>query len=79
MHRDIATWVKKQHGQQDELHYNVALRYLDVFERFFPGHKLLKEYKADWNYTIDCHVFWLLACKLEMLFRTAAAGTIGVV
>ena len=79
MHRDVATWVKKQHGEQDELHYNQALGYLGVVERFFPGHKLLEEYKADRNYTIDCHLFWLLACKLETLSRTPAAGTIGAV
>ena len=78
MHRDVLTWMKKQHAEQDELHYNKALGCLGLVERLMPEHNILQEHKADRNYTIDCHLFWLLACKLEMLSRTPAAETTGI-
>ena len=78
MDRDVLTWMKKQHAEQDELHCNLALGCRDLVKRLMPEHSILKDCNANRNYTIDCHLFWLLACKLEMLSRTPAAETTGI-
>ena len=68
--RDVSFWIKKQLYEtgiwHDHMSIDRPLKFDLAIAAVLPGHPVGQELTTKQEDKTECHVFWLMACQLQM-------------